>query len=119
GLTVGGVSNGTANGGTGTGTIAGNTVRANLVTQFNQLKDQLDKTASDSSFNGINLLTGDQLKLFFNENSTSSLTIQSTNTAGVNSSTLSIGTATNVEFQSSTSLESRLASLQTEISHVA
>jgi len=120
-LTVGGVnaSSGKADGSAGTQSIGGNTVRANLVTQFNQLKDQLDKTASDSSFNGINLLQGDSLKLFFNENSTSSLTIQSTNTSGVSSSTLSIGTATNAEFQSNTSLDSRLASLQTALTTVA
>jgi flagellin len=120
-LTVGGInsSNGKLDASAGTATIGGNTTRANLVTQFNQLKDQLDKTAQDSSFNGINLLTGDQLKLFFNENSTSSLTIQSTNTAGVNSSTLSISSATNTEFQSNTSLDSRLQTLQTAVTTVA
>src|SRR5690242_5067167 len=60
-LTVAGVgsSSGKIDGSAGTSSIAGNTVRANLVTQFNQLKDQLDKTAADSSFNGINLLQGD------------------------------------------------------------
>ena len=120
-LTVTGInsSGGKLDGTAGTSTIGGNTTRANLVTQFNQLKDQLDKTAQDSSFNGINLLTGDQLKLFFNENSTSSLTIQSTNTAGVNSSTLSITTGTNTEFQSNTSLDSRLQTLQTAVTTVA
>jgi flagellin-like hook-associated protein FlgL len=119
-LTVTGVnSSGKVDGGAATGSIGGNTVRANLVTQFNQLKDQLDKTAADSSFNGINLLQGDQLKLFFNEFSTSSITIQSTNTAGVNSSTLSITSATNAEFQSNTSLDSRLQTLQTALTTVA
>jgi flagellin-like hook-associated protein FlgL len=118
-LTVGGVNGTGLDGSAGTASIAGNTTRANLVTQFNQLKDQLDKTAADSSFNGINLLQGDQLKLFFNELSTSSLTIQSTNTAGVNSSTLSITTATNAEFQSNTSLDSRLQTLQTALTTVA
>src|SRR5215813_9852384 len=119
-LTVTGVgTSGKVDGSTGTASIGGNTVRANLVTQFNQLKDQLDKTASDSSFNGINLLQGDQLKLFFNELSTSSLTIQSTNTAGVNSSTLSISTATNTEFQANSSLDTRLLSLGTALTTVA
>src|SRR5258705_3297125 len=119
-LTVTGVgASGKVDGSTGTTSVAGNSVRGNLVTQFNQLKDQLDKTAQDASFNGINLLSGDALKLFFNENSTSSLTIQSTNTAGVSSSTLSIGTATNSEFQSNTSLDSRLQTLQTALTTVA
>jgi hypothetical protein len=119
-LTVGGISAaGKLDGSATTASIGGNTVRANLVTQFNQLKDQLDKTAADSSFNGINLLQGDQLKLFFNELSTSSLTIQSTNTAGVNSSTLGIGAATLVEFQSNTQLDARLQTLQTALTTVA
>src|SRR5712671_2098734 len=104
---------------TGTASVAGNSVRGNLVTQFNQLKDQLDKTAQDASFNGINLLSGDALKLFFNENSTSSLSIQSTNPQGINSSTLSIGTATSTEFQSNTSLDTRLQALHTALTTVA
>jgi flagellin-like hook-associated protein FlgL len=119
-LTVTGVgASGKVDGSTGTTTVAGNSVRGNLVTQFNQLKDQLDKTAQDASFNGINLLNGDALKLFFNENSTSSLTIQSTNTAGINSSTLSIGTSTNTEFQSNASLDTRLQALHTALTSVA
>ena len=120
-LTVTGIgtSSGKLDGSAGTTTISGNTTRANLVTQFNQLKDQLDKTAQDSSFNGINLLNGDQLKLFFNETSTSSLVIQSTNTSGISSSTLSIGSATNTEFQNNSSLDTRLQGLQTALTTVA
>jgi hypothetical protein len=119
-LTVTGVgASGKVDGSTGTTTVAGNVVRSNLVTQFNQLKDQLDKTAQDASFNGINLLSGDALKLFFNELSTSSLTIQSTNTIGVNSATLGIGTATSTEFQSNTQLDTRLQALHTALTSVA
>jgi flagellin-like hook-associated protein FlgL len=119
-LTVTGVgTSGKVDGSTGTATVAGNTVRGNLVAQFNQLKDQLDKTAQDASFNGINLLNGDALKLFFNEQSTSSLTIQSTNTAGVNSTTLGITSSTNTEFQSNSSLDSRLQALSTALTSVA
>ena len=39
----------------------GNSVRAGLADQFNELRDQLDKLADDASFNGINLLRGDKL----------------------------------------------------------
>jgi flagellin len=119
-LTISGVgSSGKVDGSTGTNSTAGNTVRNNLITQFNELRDQLDKTAADSSFNGINLLTGDQLKLFFNELSTSSLTIQSTNTNGVNSASLGISAATITEFQTNTQLDARLASLHTALTTVA
>ena len=112
-------SSGKLDGSTGTNTVLGNSVRANLVSQFNQLKDQLDKTAQDASFNGVNLLNGDVLKLFFNEFSTSTLSIQSTNPNGVNSSTLGIGTASNTEFQSNTQLDTRLLALQSALGQVA
>ena len=52
-------------------------MRTNLIKQFNDLRQQLDRTAEDASFNGINLLRGDSLKLTFNETGSSSLTIQS------------------------------------------
>ena len=122
GLSVTGANNvsGKIDGSTSvTASVAGNSTRSNLVTQFNQLKDQLDKTAVDSSFNGINLLNGDSLKLYFNETSTSSLTIQSTNSAGINASVLGQGAATNAEFQSNTSLDARLQSLHTALTTVA
>jgi flagellin len=119
-LTITGVGvSGLVDGSAGTATTLGNVVRSNLVAQFNQLKDQLDKTAQDASFNGINLLTGDVLKLFFNELGTSTLSIQSTNPNGVNSSTLGIPPASNTEFQSNTQLDSRLRTLQTALSTVA
>jgi flagellin-like hook-associated protein FlgL len=120
-LTVTGVGqlSGKIDGSTGTIAIAGNSVRANLVSQFNQLKDQLDKTAADASFNGINLLSGDVLKLFFNELGTSTLSIQSTNPNGVNSTTLGISTATNAEFQDNAAVDARLQSLSVALGNVA
>jgi flagellin len=118
-LTVTGATGTTIDGGVGTGSIGGNTVRANLVSQFNQLKDQLDKTAADSSFNGINLLIGDQLKLYFNEMSSSTLTIQATNPNGINSTVLGIATATGNEFQDNTQLDTRLQGLQAALGLVA
>ena len=77
-LTVAGASSTTASvdGSASTATIKGNDVRKNLVTQFNELRDQLDKFADDASFNGINLLRGDKLKLTFNETATSTIEIQ-------------------------------------------
>ncbi len=120
-LTVTGIGqlSGKLDGSTGTVAIAGNSVRANLVTQFNQLKDQLDKTAADASFNGINLLSGDVLKLFFNELGTSTLSIQSTNPNGVNSTTLGIASATNAEFQDNALVDARLQALSVALGNVA
>src|SRR3954454_19793762 len=42
--------------------------RSNLVAQYNNIIAQITTTAQDASFNGINLLNGDNLKLTFNEN---------------------------------------------------
>ncbi|QDP20965.1 DUF1522 domain-containing protein [Bradyrhizobium cosmicum] len=51
------------------------TTRANLVSQYNNILSQIDSTSQDSSFNGVNLLNGDQLKLVFDETGKSSLNI--------------------------------------------
>ncbi|QAU46056.1 DUF1522 domain-containing protein [Bradyrhizobium guangzhouense] len=51
------------------------TTRANLVSQYNNILSQIDSTSQDSSFNGVNLLNGDQLKLTFDETGKSSLNI--------------------------------------------
>jgi flagellin len=96
-LTLNGVAgNATIDGGAGTTAIGGNTVRANLATQFNELRDQLNKLAADASFNGINLLNSDVLKLNFNESGTSSINVQAKDTAGnplaINATTLGIVT---------------------------
>jgi hypothetical protein len=121
-LTVeGATSGGTINGDTGTAnqaTIGGNTVRANLITQFNDLRSQLDKLADDSSFNGVNLLKGDTLKLVFNEINTSSISIVSQNVNGVNTSVLGIGAAAASEFSSNTSLDTRLDALSNALTQL-
>ena len=116
-LTVTGVVSGagTADGETGTGTIGGNTVRKNLVSQFNDLRDQLDKFADDASFNGINLLRGDKLKLTFNETGTSTIDIQAKNEDGdpisVNNTELGIEHVVNADFDNDVSLDGKLSVL--------
>jgi flagellin len=69
-------------------------VRANLVAQYNNVLAQINTTAQDASFNGINLLNGDTLKLIFNETGRSTLSIQGVtfNDAGLGLSTLVAGT---------------------------
>ncbi|CCE11733.1 conserved hypothetical protein [Bradyrhizobium sp. STM 3843] len=49
--------------------------RASLVAQYNNVLTQINTTAADASFNGINLLNGDTLKLTFNETGKSTLSI--------------------------------------------
>jgi flagellin-like hook-associated protein FlgL len=70
------------------------TTRANLVAQYNNVLAQINTTAQDSSFNGVNLLNGDQLKLVFNETGKSTLDIAGVtfNSAGLGLSNLTQGT---------------------------
>ena len=70
------------------------TTRANLVAQYNNVLAQINTTAQDSSFNGVNLLNGDTLKLTFNETGKSTLSITGVtfNIAGLGLSTLTAGT---------------------------
>ena len=68
--------------------------RAGLVNQYNNIIAQINTTTADSSFNGINLLNGDTLKLIFNETGKSVLSITGTNTnaVGLGLSQLAAGT---------------------------
>ena len=119
-LTVVGATATGVNGGTGpsnTQTISGNDVRKGLITQFNDLRKQLDKLASDGSYNGINLIKADKLKITFNEFGTSSIEIQAKDTAGTvrgistESNSLNIAEATAAEFSTDTDLDARLEKL--------
>jgi flagellin len=64
--------------------------RASLVAQYNQVLQQINTTAQDSSFNGINLLNGDTLDLTFDETGASKLSISGVtfNDAGLGLSSL-------------------------------
>ncbi|MGD9845423.1 MAG: flagellin [Variibacter sp.] len=115
---VGATASNAIDGSTGTSstqTIGGNSVRKNLINQFNELRDQLNKLSDDASFNGINLLKGDTLKLTFNETNTSSISIVSQDPDGINSDVLGIGAANATEFSSNSSLDSRLDGLATAL----
>ena len=74
--------------------VASQTIRANLVSQYNNIITQITTTSQDASFNGINLLNGDDLKLTFNETGKSTLTIKGVtfNAAGLGLAPLVGGT---------------------------
>jgi len=67
--------------------------RANLVSQYNNVLAQINTTAQDASFNGVNLLNGDTLKLVFNETGRSTLSITGVtfNDAGLGLANLTAG----------------------------
>jgi flagellin len=83
--------------------------RANLVAQYNNVLAQINTTAQDASFNGINLLNGDTLKLVFNETGRSTLSIQGVtfDDAGLGLATLTAG----IDFVDSNSANNVLTAL--------
>jgi flagellin len=85
--------------------------RASLVSQYNNVLKQIDTTSQDASFNGVNLLNGDTLKLVFNETGRSTLNIQGVtfNDAGLGLATLTVGT----DFLDSNSANNVLTTLDT------
>lgn len=56
----------------------GNSTRTTSMKQYNEILDQIDQLAKDSGYKGINLLQGNSLKVVFNEDRSSYLTINGT-----------------------------------------
>jgi flagellin len=89
---------------------ASQATRTNLVAQYNNVLQQINTTAQDSSFNGVNLLNGDTLNLTFDETGASKLAITGVtfNDAGLGLSTLTGST----DFLDSDSANTVLSQLQ-------
>jgi hypothetical protein len=86
--------------------------RNNFVTQYNSLLSQIDSLAQDSSFNGVNLLNGDDLTITMNETGSSKLDIQgvSDDSAGLGLSSLA-----NADFEDSLSINKVLGTLNNAV----
>jgi flagellin-like hook-associated protein FlgL len=99
------------------GTISN--VRQSLMNQFNDLLTQIDKAAGDAGYNGINLLSGDQLKLNFNENGSSNITIQSKDANGnkfvLTSQNLGFNAGTTSQFADNSQLDSLSTTIATAL----
>jgi flagellin len=89
-----------------------------LQSNYNGLLTQINQLASDSSYNGVNLLTGDNLTIDFNPTGTSSLTIEGVNfnASGLGLSTISGSGSTS--FQSASTLSSTVTDLNSAITQV-
>ena len=112
-------SSGAIDGGsTGAAKILGNSVRADLADQFNELRDQLDKTADDASFNGINLLRGDNLKITFNETGTSSIDISTKNSEQVNAANMGVFDIKAEDLDSDATIDKLLGDLKSSLNSV-
>ncbi len=86
--------------------------RASYQTLYNDLLQQIDALARDSSYNGVNLLQGGSLNVRFNESGGSALAI-----AGVSydSAGLGLSTLSGTEFQSDSTIDGILAALDASL----
>jgi flagellin-like hook-associated protein FlgL len=96
--------------------------RSNLIQQFNDLRDQVDSLAKDSSFNGINLLAGDRLTITFNEKTGKNQTKMDIQGSNITAENIGIAKAGNtqlagtINFQNDLDLETATASLTNALS---
>ncbi|RYE06836.1 MAG: hypothetical protein EOP22_20025, partial [Hyphomicrobiales bacterium] len=97
------------NTGSATSSTGPNPKRDELVDTYNDLLGQIDALAKDASFNGVNLLNGDNLSVLFNEDGSSKLDIKgvTNNAAGLGLTALADGA-----FNSNASINSTLDGLK-------
>jgi flagellin len=105
----GALFNGTA-GSTPVADAAATATRNNFVTQYNNILNQITTTSQDASFNGVNLLSGDTLKLTFNETGKSTLSIAGVN---FNSSGLGLASLANGDFKDNEAVQKVVSALNT------
>lgn len=96
-------------------TVGSDPTRASLQSDYNGVIAQIDNLSKDASYNGINLLSGDTLKVVFNESGSSNLII-----TGVNLDAAGLGLATiaGTGFQADSTVDSTIASLDTALSQL-
>jgi flagellin-like hook-associated protein FlgL len=89
-------------------TVGSDPTRASLQTDFNDVIAQIDALSKDASYNGINLLNSDNLKVVFNEKGTSTLII-----AGVvfDSAGLGLATVGGNGFQADATIDTTMSNL--------
>ena len=91
------------------------TTRTTLQGNYNSLLTQIDQLAGDASYNGVNLLAGNNLQVLFNETGTSSLNIASVN---FNSSGLGLSTVAAGGFQNGATITSTETAINAAIGAV-
>jgi flagellin len=89
-------------------TTTPDSTRTSLQADFNNVLSQIDALTKDASYNGVNLLNGDNLKVVFNEQGTSSLTI---NGVTFDASGLSLNSISGTGFQSDANIDAAIAAV--------
>ena len=92
--------------------------RSTLQTNYNGLLTQINQLAGDATYNGINLLNGDNLTIDFNQNGSSALAIQGVNFNAAGLSLSSIAGTGAGSFQNNGTLTGTITSLNAAIAQV-
>jgi flagellin len=95
--------------------VSASSTRTTLQNNYNGLLTQINQLAGDASFNGVNLLAGDNLTLDFNPSGTSSLTIQGVN---FNAQGLGLSSLGGSQFQDNNQINTVVAAINSAISTV-
>jgi flagellin len=118
-VTVGGSANATIGLATSTTPVANvetaSSTRSTLQSNYNGLLTQIDQLASDSSYNGVNLLGGDNLVVDFDASGASSLTITGVN---FNATGLGLSTLSGDQFQTNGQINNVITNINSAITQV-
>jgi len=101
-----------------TGVYGSSTTRTSLQANYNGLLTQINQLAGDASYNGVNLLGGNNLTIDFNPTGTSSLTIEGVNFNSAGLGLSSVNGSVAGSFEDNTQLASIVTSLNSAISTV-
>ena len=87
--------------------------RESSMEQFNEILSQIDQIASDSSYKGVNLLKGDDLKVVFNEDRSSYLDVK-----GTNASSSGLGLSSATDWTTNTAVDEVITSVDSAINQL-
>jgi flagellin-like hook-associated protein FlgL len=96
-------------------TVGSDPTRTSLQADYNTMLAQIDALANDASYNGVNLLAGDTLKVVFNESGSSVLNIAGLN---LDSASLGLPAIAGTGFQSDSTIDSTITALNNALSQL-
>ncbi len=117
-FTVASGTEATALGLSSTPVFGASTTRTTLQGNYNTLLTQIDQLANDASYNGVNLLNGDNLAIDFNAAGTSSLTIDGVDFTSGGLSLSALSGAGSSSFQSGSEITNTISSINAAIATV-
>ena len=87
--------------------------RNTSIDQFNDILSQIDQIASDSSYKGINLLKGDNLKVIFNEDRSSYLDVK-----GADATSVGLKLSAVTDWSTSTAVDASITEVESAINQL-